>query len=1417
MISLRYRPFLIFLFFLPRLVFSQSVGDYRAIADGNWTTLATWEYYSGSWGAATDYPGQNVGTGNVDIQNSYDVTLNVSPANAIGSLNMTCTNTNTSLTFGGAYVLNVTGAITYTGPTSNGISNTISVASGTLTCASVSMPTLNNDAKDCYLNASSGTITVSGDLTMNSTDADRNAVVFTGAGSLQVAGSMTGGGFVSSGSETVEFTSAGASNIAGYTFYNLTISGAGTKTLTGGLTVANTLNISAGTLEVTNCNFSVGGNATIDGTFSDNNSSGANTFSRDVTINGTWLASGNDAYSIVGNLTNNGTFTSGTGKYTFTGAGKTFEGTNAITFSGGVVEVAGSYTNNTTVNITRTNAGALQGAGSWTQAASASSILNYAGSTITISGGFDVDGAGNTVNYNRSGNQTVFTPTGSTYHHLKATIGNTKTLSGDITVNGDLTIDVATLATVAFNIDVTGSTTISNAGQLRFTGLGTATLPSLTLSNGTVDGTTNGACNVTTLTVAAAGGTIDLVDLTVSGATTLNGDLTVSNTTGTKIFAGAVTLNAGTNFTSTITTVGILIFQGGITHNGNSFTAEETSFNTNSQALGGSGSLDFAGVVTVTGVTLTNNTTVNITSTAAGSLDGTGTWTQGATGTLNYAGQTMTINTLNASAAGNTVNYNRGGAQTIFAASAGSYHHLKVTVSGTKTLSNIAAAYYANGDLTIDAATLATGGVDIDDVGGTAIITNAGIFQFTAAGTAFNSTALTIANGTITQSGGYTGSVSTGTFTVNAGGATIGRCNFTVSTATNINDDVNFNNNTGTKTFIGLVTLSNAGTDWTSTSVVDPVFRGGITQNGNSFSASTATFNTNSQTINGSGSLSFSGTVTVTGVTVTNNTTVSITATAGGSLTGTGTWTQGNSSTLNYAGQTMTTITLNASATDNTVNYDRSGGVQTIYNPNTGTYYNLTISNSTTKTLSADVAVSGDLQIQNTAILDASTYNISLAGDWNNSSSSADPFTEGSQTVIFNGGGPQSIINSGDAEGTVFYNITVSNTSGDLTLSANTSVGGTLNFTSGKLFLGTNNLTITSGNAVTGYNTSRYVVTNSTGYLQINGMTTGITRVFPIGNNSASYSPATITNNSTTSPVNFNVYACRYVSTTGTCSGGTQIVENGVGITWQITPSTSPLAGAGAEIELAWNTADEMTFFTRNDCAVNHYIGGAWTASANSAATDETGTIGAGYYSQTASFTTFSPFGVGKGSSPLPIELLSFMAKPNGVTVDITWETASEINNDYFVIEKTTDNLIFEEVERVEGAGNSSIVRNYAIVDRHPSKGISYYRLKQVDYDGSYEYSELVAVNNESSSYESIKVYPNPSNGNNVTIDITNIKEKEVLVNVYNILGEIMYSKIVLVEDSPFITPNNKLDPGVYFIVGSSNNVKLDEQRLIVY
>jgi hypothetical protein len=314
----------------------------------------------------------------------------------------------------------------------------------------------------------------------------------------------------------------------------------------------------------------------------------------------------------------------------------------------------------------------------------------------------------NTVNYNRNNSQTVFA---TNYSNLTLSSSPTKTLSANLIVTGDLFIDNgATLNTTsAYTVSVTGTTTVG-------------------------------------------GGT--------------SGIFTVATSSGTNTFTGLVTVANGGTWNNSTGNFPIT-FQGGISNSG-TFTAGSGvhTFSTNAQALSGTLSLPS---VTVTGITLTNNGTLTI-STA---LAGTGTFAQGNNSTVNLGISGLPgITAMSATATGNTVNYNRSGTQTIFGCD---YRNLTLSGTSVKTFSLLGTANIT-GNLTLSGtASVSSTGIPLA-VGGDFVIGEGTSFtvnsnNFTVGGNTFigNSNG-SGASGTLSYSSSTGTRVFSGNFTIYAGG-----------------------------------------------------------------------------------------------------------------------------------------------------------------------------------------------------------------------------------------------------------------------------------------------------------------------------------------------------------------------------------------------------------------------------------------------------------------------------------------------------------------------------------------------------------------------------------------------------------------------------------------------------------------------
>ncbi|MBX2958474.1 MAG: T9SS type A sorting domain-containing protein [Flavobacteriales bacterium] len=139
-------------------------------------------------------------------------------------------------------------------------------------------------------------------------------------------------------------------------------------------------------------------------------------------------------------------------------------------------------------------------------------------------------------------------------------------------------------------------------------------------------------------------------------------------------------------------------------------------------------------------------------------------------------------------------------------------------------------------------------------------------------------------------------------------------------------------------------------------------------------------------------------------------------------------------------------------------------------------------------------------------------------------------------------------------------------------------------------------------------------------------------------------------------------------------------------------------------------------------------------------------------------------------SSPLPIELLSFTGKSIGSSNLLEWETTTEINNDYFTLERSSNATHFSELGTMSGAGNSNTLLHYQFTDNAPLEGVNYYRLKQTDFDGRFSYSNIVALSNKTTAFS---IWNSAE-----TLFIKGDNENSTSsLKIYNLLGELVLEK----------------------------------------
>lgn len=183
---------------------------------------------------------------------------------------------------------------------------------------------------------------------------------------------------------------------------------------------------------------------------------------------------------------------------------------------------------------------------------------------------------------------------------------------------------------------------------------------------------------------------------------------------------------------------------------------------------------------------------------------------------------------------------------------------------------------------------------------------------------------------------------------------------------------------------------------------------------------------------------------------------------------------------------------------------------------------------------------------------------------------------------------------------------------------------------------------------------------------------------------------------------------------------------------------------------------------------------------------------------------------------PLPLELLFFTGYNNNTVNVLKWSTASETNNDYFTIERSRDGLIWEVLGKVKGAGTSNETNDYSLTDYSPFSSITYYRLKQTDFDGTTKTSDVISLECCGKvKHTNYYLYPNPTVGD-FTIKAIKAIEQGAIVEVINSIGQKVIEKTITGETNNLqLSLNSDFSSGVYFVLIKHNNEVLLKQKVI--
>lgn len=506
----------------------------------------------------------------------------------------------------------------------------------------------------------------------------------------------------------------------------------------------------------------------------------------------------------------------------------------------------------------------------------------------------------------------------------------------------------------------------------------------------------------------------------------------------------------------------------------------------------------------------------------------------------------------------------------------------------------------------------------------------------------------------------------------------------------------------------------------------------------------------------------------------------------GGFPTGFGTVTLGATSTVAYnqIGNTNPWPVLTHTYGNLIIGQNGSLRNFEIANTTTNVAGNLTIGGGAASPLlrgtgTATLNVTGNVTIHSGADLDASNItNLNVGGDWTNDGD----FTESTNTVTFNSPAANVLQLIGGAVAETFYNLTINGSAGTdaVRMTNDATILNNVVLTQGALELNGRTLTVSSSattaisrtsgyikseNTAAPYGTLRWFINNGTG-----------TYTYPFGVSNTQYIPfvmnVTVAGNrgAGSGYVPVSTYATAASNPPGEYPAGVTNLNGttgGASVTdryWNITLGSSEFATTRPTATLtftALNTEKPTTWTAIGEPPTNPnqlvtqrwntaaYWDPAQSSPAQTYANDApaAGTFQVGVPSVTSYSTSWT---ITDSSVPLPVELVRFEAMIKDGLVELSWTTESEIDNDYFTVQRTADGESFQDVVRVKGHGTSPATHHYVTTDNEPQPGRWYYRLRQTDFDGATSFSRLLAIDVPESLLRGL--YPNPSTGEEINL-----------------------------------------------------------------
>jgi hypothetical protein len=437
-----------------------------------------------------------------------------------------------------------------------------------------------------------------------------------------------------------------------------------------------------------------------------------------------------------------------------------------------------------------------------------------------------------------------------------------------------------------------------------------------------------------------------------------------------------------------------------------------------------------------------------------------------------------------------------------------------------------------------------------------------------------------------------------------------------------------------------------------------------------------------------------------------------------------------------------------------------------------------------------------------TSIMNMNNNNLTVGLNFSNSTSNT-TFIPGTGTLFFNGSAAQGYSNSSGM--LTLNNVTMNHTGTGVTLNKDMVLGtnGILTLNSGVII--TNafivNVKNSATTAVTPGNTTSYV----RGVLQRSILPTG-SYDFPVGEVTKGYQRANFNFTNATTITSLSAFFTAYGAVPGPL-GSTECgmtydhaaIDNGY---WTVTPLPVANKNSGNYTATLYNLNYTNSAGSNGYTVMSDHLLTGWQL-LNGDGTNGTCVPSTVNCVIRQNMRGFSRFGTAASSNtPLPIDLLTFSGKALDKVNLVEWATVTETNNDYFLPEKSADGVNFVEMTRVKGAGNSNTTLYYSQLDEDPYSPVTYYKLKQVDFDGKYTYSDIISLAHTSSSDQSelLNLYPNPTNSE-INLEIYSPVDGFVEVEIVDMFGRTVINQKseVKMGNDVLVYDVSSLAAGAYF------------------